>query len=64
MKLFMLISTIDVPLRKSDMHMLVLYDYDYDYYYHYYHLYAEYLHYIPETNHVSRVYTVAAVLYL
>jgi hypothetical protein len=29
-----------------------------------YHHYVGYLHYIPETNHVTTVYTVAAVLYL
>ena len=34
------------------------------YYYPCYHFYAEYLHYIPETKHVCRVYSVAAVLYL
>ena len=34
------------------MHMLV---YCYCYYYCPYHLYAEYLHYIPKSKHVSRV---------
>ena len=34
------------------------------YYYYYFHFYAGYLQYIPETKHVSRVYSVTAVLYL
>ena len=39
----------------------------YYYYYYYYacfHIYAGYLHLYTETHHVSRVYSVAAVLYL
>ena len=35
----------------------------YYYYYPCYHLYAVYM-YVPETNHVSRMYCVAAILYL
>ena len=38
--------------------------YYYYYYYIFYHLYTEYINYIPETNHVSRGYSIAAVLYL
>ena len=48
-------------------HCLHYYYYYYYYYYHHhscYHLHAGIYNYTPETNHVSRVYSVAGLLYL
>jgi len=53
-----------LPAEKEKQTTTFLYYYYY-YYYYIYHLYAQGVwNYICETNHVSRVYIVAAILYL
>ena len=53
--------------RKRNVFRTYYYYYYYHHHHHHHHhhhLHAGYLYYVPETNHVSRVYSVAAVLYL
>ena len=51
--------------RCSFVNLLSVLGYYYYHYYYVYHLYAGYLQiYIPETNHVSKVHSVGAILWL
>jgi branched-subunit amino acid transport protein AzlD len=58
----------DISNELTHAHSSRIYYYYYYYYCHHhhpcYHLYTGFYNSIPETNHVSRVYSVAAVLYL
>ena len=55
-----------ILLNKIGLYRIYYYYYYHHHHHHCYYLHARYLHYIPETNHVSRLYsvTVFCVYYL